>query len=356
MSRICCARTRSRNTACASISASRSASPRPERLDAGKPRRRRALRHVVTDRERARRRHDAEQAGFLAVDAAIDGLEAAEPVERRRRRPGRLGQQLGERNLAGRAIEALAPERRRERRCRRGRRACRRRCRPKAGPAVRARDPVGNARRARSPASRATAGSSPSRRRRNRERRPHAGSRRHARRAPRTSDPQRPPGSPSANTSGVVLVHREQALAAPGRAEHRRMHRGRAGRLGPPRPCAARRARRRAASWRRARARSRPRSRGPTGLRAQDRPRPAPACPQARARLHAPAPGRCRSPSSTPLSARSRSRSRAESAPITRRLVGDAEVAHLEPVHPADREIGECIVRERSRAGGSSRR
>src|SRR6185295_18854437 len=82
-----------------------------ERLQARNARGCRALYDVVADRERARCRDDAEQAGFLQIDAALLGLEAAEPVERGRNRTGGFGEQLGKGRLTGRAVEGLAPQR-----------------------------------------------------------------------------------------------------------------------------------------------------------------------------------------------------------------------------------------------------
>ena len=144
----------------------------------------------------------------------------------------------------------------------------------------------------------------------------------------------------------VVLVHRQQALAAAGRTEHRERigagrsaaafghhprfgeHRGAArhraelardhGRdLAPGRPSRHQVSRRRAAAWpRRVRDRAR-RWLDRSCRRAGHRPRRA--------------------------GAEVARRQRADNRPG---LVGDAEMAHLEPVHAADREIGERIGRD----------
>ena len=81
-------------------------------------------------------------------------------------------------------------------------------------------DPVGDPRRARSPPSPAIAGSSPSRRPCNRARQPRAGYRR---RAPERCEPAvfRAVRLAVVKDQRVVLVHRQQALAAAGGAQHR---------------------------------------------------------------------------------------------------------------------------------------
>ena len=52
-----------------------------------------------------------EQARLLQVDAAVLGLEAAEPAERGLRNHRALGQELGEIRPALRGVERAAPER-----------------------------------------------------------------------------------------------------------------------------------------------------------------------------------------------------------------------------------------------------
>src|ERR1043166_1561460 len=82
-----------------------------ERLEAGEPRRRRALHHVMTDGERPRRGDDPEQAGFLEIDAALVGLESAEETEPRLDRARRFDEGLGEAGLAARGLEGVLPNR-----------------------------------------------------------------------------------------------------------------------------------------------------------------------------------------------------------------------------------------------------
>ena len=178
--------------------------PSRKRLDAGKPGRGRALHHVVTDREHARRGDDAEQAGFLADRCALGRCEAA----RTSRAPLRSPPAVSASSLANPISPAAASNALRQRSLHSAPSPCTRRMIEEDVDReqvlrVRAADPVGDPRRARWRASRAIAGSSPSRRPCNRARRPRAGCRRRERRAPRTSDPRCRPGTPSANTRAL---------------------------------------------------------------------------------------------------------------------------------------------------------
>ena len=108
----CCDRIKSRNVACASISASRSASPpTSESAHSRQPRRRRALQHMVPDRQRTRRRDDAEQSGALQIDAALARANASEKSDAALDRARRLRQAASRNSVCLWRRQGVAPQR-----------------------------------------------------------------------------------------------------------------------------------------------------------------------------------------------------------------------------------------------------
>src|SRR5262245_60927083 len=81
----------------------------PQCPDACKPRARRALDHMVTNRQRACGGHEPEQASLLEVDPIPYRSESAEHTQAGLGPARSLDQQLGKRELASSRIETCAP-------------------------------------------------------------------------------------------------------------------------------------------------------------------------------------------------------------------------------------------------------